>query len=644
MYLESRYKHLLEPFTVRNVYFRNRIFLPPCAIAHVNEGAPNNLGVAYLEEKARGGAAQVTQGNITGPGGHGDNGGHLNRYSTNWRTQMAFTELAYAIRQHGAVASAEVNHAGCNADYESNYFTQPMGPVGFVREDGIEVKEMDEEMILKAVEYYADIAKFLKDSGFQMCMIHSAHDMLLNQFLSPRYNKRTDEYGGTIDGRMKFPMMVIKRIREVVGEDFPIELRIGLEHTPDGNTLEELVHYVKQADPYIDFVNVSGGTGLDHWTQSVNYMPEAVHLPTAKALKAGGVNAKVVLLGGIVSPDLAEEILAEGHADVIGMARALMADPQLPSKLRRNEPEEIVPCLRCQNCLAGEKIFYLTRCMVNPMLGHEARYMVQHPVTEKKKVLVVGGGPAGMVAAITAAKRGHEVIIAEKESELGGTIRFARHDKHKVQLDKYMQYLIRQVNKLSIQVLLNTQGSEELIEKLSPDSVIVAAGAAPVVPRIPGIDGENVIYATDAYYHPEKVGKRVVIIGGGQVGCEVGASLASDGHSVRVIEMTDTLASEDNRMHRGGLMWLWDQHDIKGFVNTKVVEVTKDGVRASSPDGEQLFEADTVIYAVGLKPRQEVYQELRKYCYDTVSCGDCVKSGKIVDAVTAAWNTAVDLA
>ena len=643
--MSESFKKLLEPFSVRGVYFRNRIFLPPCAIAHVNEGAPNDLGVAYLEEKARGGAAQITQGNITGPGGHGDNGGHLNRYNTNWKTQMAFTELAYAIKQHGAVASAEVNHAGCNADYESNYFTQPMGPVGFVRPDGIEVKEMDEDMIYQTVDYYVEIATFLKDSGFQMCMIHSAHDMLLNQFLSPRYNSRKDKYGGSIEGRMQFPLMVVKAIREAVGEDFPLELRIGLEHTPDGNMLDELVYFAQAADPYIDFVNVSGGTGLDHWTQSINYMPEAVHLPTAKALKAAGIKAKVVLLGGIVSPEVGEQILEEGHADVIGMARALMADPQLPNKLRRGEPEEVVPCLRCQNCLAGEKIFYLTRCMVNPSLGHEARYVIPRPVTKKRRVLVVGGGPAGMMAAITAAERGHEVILADNESELGGTIRFSAHDPHKVQLYKYMKYLIRQVEKNGIEVYLNTTVDEAFIKEIAPESMIVAAGAAPVVPKIPGIDGENVIYATEAYYHPEKVGKNVVIIGGGQVGCEVGATLASEGHSVKVIEMTSDLASEDNRMHRGGLMWLWEQYDITAYTDTAVTEITPEGCKAKGPDGADVFfAADTVIYAVGLRPRQEVFLELRRYCDDTVSCGDCVKSGKIVDATTAGYNTAVDLA
>ena len=655
--IDRSYPHLLEPLTVRGVYFRNRIFLPPCAIAHVSEGAPNDLGIAYMEEKARGGAAQVTQGNITGPGGYGDNSGHLNRYQSNWKTQMAFTELAWAIRQHGAVASAELSHAGMLAGLEENCGTPPMSSTGFIRSDfhthvgnqsdGVEVVEMTEKMIEDCVTYFGNVAKFVKDCGFQMLMLHAGHEMLINQFLSPRYNKRKDKFGGSPENRIRFPKMVVQRIREVCGDDFPIEVRISADdHHPEGKGIEESIFFIKEIEDMIDFVHCSSGSGGESacLTQSVVFQPEGLNVKYAEAMKKAGVKPLVVAMGGIVSPDVAESIIAEGKADAVAMARALMADPELPNKLRRNEPEEIVPCLRCNNCLGGEKAFYLSRCMVNPQLGHEARNRVQLPATRKRKVLIVGGGPGGMEAAITAHDRGHEVTIADRDGALGGAIKFADKDTIKIPLKRYKNYMIRQVTKRGIDVRLNTLAGKELIDNVRPDTIIVAAGAEPIVPRIPGIDLPNVMYATKVYDEPEKVGRKVAVIGGGLVGCEVGTHLAKLGHEVEIIEMTGSVAPEDNMIHKQGMEILWETLPISARVNSTVVGIKEDGVLCDTPEGQVLVKADTVIYCVGLRPRREVYDEMRKLCYDVVSIGDCVQSGRIVDAVHAGWNAAIDLA
>ena len=654
--IDQKFPHLMQPFTVRGVYFRNHLFSAPCALSHVTNGAPNDLGIGYLEEKARGGFAQVTQGNLTGPGGYGDNGGMMNHYETNWKNEMAFTELAWAIRQHGAVPSAALAHAGMLAGVEENYGTLPMSSTGFIRNDfvthvgnqsdGIEVREMTEKDIQDTITYFANIAKYAKKCGFQMCMLHAGHEMLVNQFMSPHYNKRKDCWGGSPENRIRFPKMILQRIREECGDDFPIEVRISADdRVADGKNLEESIFFVKECEDLIDFVHCSAGCSSDtaYLTQSVVYQPEGTNVDFAWEMKKAGVKPLVVAMGGIVTPEYAESILAEGKADVISMARAGIADPDYAKKLRRGEPEEIRPCLRCNNCLGGEKAFFLPRCMVNPEFAHEARVHVQKPATESRKVLIIGAGPAGMQAAVTAADRGHKVVLADKNDALGGTIRFSDHDSIKYTLKRYKDYMIRQIGKRPIDVRLNTEASEALVEAVRPDSIIVATGADPIVPKIPGI--EKAMYATEVYYHPEKVGKKVAIIGGGLVGTEVGLHLAKTEHEVVVVEMLDEIAKGDQAMHHSGMMALWNTLPISAKVSTTVQEVTDTGLRCTDAEGNEfMVEADTVIYCVGLRPNPTVYNLMSTLCHDTQAIGDCTESARIVDAVHAGWNTAIDLA
>ena len=647
--IEQKYPHLMAPFSVKGLNFKNHIFLPPCALSHVTYGAPNDLGIAYMEEKARGGAAQVTQGNVTGPGGYGDNGGHFNRYFTNCFTDMAFTELATSIKEHGCVASAEVNHAGFMAGLAENANTPPMSSMGFIRPDGVEVVQMTEKMIDDAATYYAKTAKFLKDCGFQMVMVHGGHEMLINQFMSPHFNKRTDKFGGSPENRIRFPKMVLTRIRELCGEEFPVEMRISaVDHCPDGKTLEESIFFVQECGDLMDFVHISSGCGPEkaYLTQEVCFQPEGLNVQYAEAMKKAGVKPLVVDMGGIVSPQVAENILAEGKADVVAMARALMADPQLPNKIRRNQEEEIVPCLRCNHCLGSNKtVFFEAKCMVNPHMAHEHRTRTVPPTTQSRKVLVIGGGVAGMEAAITAVDRGHQVSLIEKSDSLGGVIRFADYDSIKVQLRKYKNYLIRQVTKRQIDVRLNTEASKNIVDTLKPDAIIVATGAKPIRPQISGIDGKNVMYATEVYYHPEKTGKKVVVIGGGLVGCEVGSHLANTGHEVEILEMGPELAPEDNGFHHCGMMAFWEDKPIHGYTDTRVTKITDQGVWAETKNGQEiLFEADTVIYSVGSRADTSVTEEMQNYCYDVVPVGDCLKSGRIVDAVGSGYHAAVDLA
>jgi NADPH-dependent 2,4-dienoyl-CoA reductase/sulfur reductase-like enzyme len=520
--------------------------------------------------------------------------------------------------------------------------------MGFTRHDGVEIVEMTEKMIDDCATYYAKIAKFLKGTGFQMCMVHGGHEMLVNQFMSPRYNQRKDKFGGSPENRIRFPKMILERIRDMCGDDFPVEFRLSaVDHWDPGKDIDETIFFIKECEHLIDFVHVSSGSGFEagYLTQQVCFQPEGLNAQYADQIKKAGVKPLVVAMGGIANPETAERILNEGKADVVGMARPLLADPDLPNKIRRNQEEDVVPCLRCNHCLGSNKVvFFEAKCMVNPMMAHEHRYVYHREPACSRNVLIIGGGVAGMKAAMTAADRGHNVVIAEKESELGGIIRIADYDSIKTQLKKYKDYLIRQVKKRNIDVRLNTPASKELVVTVMPDAILVATGAKKIVPEIPGIERENVMWAADAYYRLEEVGKKVVIIGGGLVGCEVGSHLANIGYEVEIIEMMSMLAAEDNPFHHAGMMAFWKDKPIKGHVNTKALEITDEGVLVENEDGEQVvIKADTVLYSVGMEADMSVFEEMSKYCYDVVPIGDCVRSGRIVDAVEMGFNQAMDL-
>ena len=640
-----KYPNLFRPLAVGNVVYRNRLFAAPSMMSFVTEGGrPSEALLGYYKEKAKGGAAQVTIGDTPVDQEHAPAfpGLYLTKANMNY-----LGELACVIKQYGAVATFELNHAGWMGNPALSG-RQPISSVAFTRGDGIEVLQMDEAMMDRVADNYASAALFVKECGFDGALIHGGHGWLLAQFLSPMVNTRTDEYGGTPENRARFPRMVVDRIRQAVGRDFLLEYRIsGSEIDPSGLTLNETIPFIQSIQDKIDLVHVSAGidTRLDLTLQAHPsiFQPHGCNVPFAEAMKKA-VDIPVVTVGAISSPQMAEQILAEGKADAVAMCRALIADPDLPAKARAGRDDEIAPCTRCLHCRGHMDTHKHFSCAVNPRTAREARYpqgILKSDV--KKRVLVVGGGPGGMKAAIVAAERGHEVILADERSALGGKLHFTDHDDIKADLRAHKDYLARMVVKSGVTVMPNTVVDRAFAQSLAPDAIVVATGASPIIPKIPGIDKPHVMGAVDTYGHTDRIGERVVMIGGGLVGVETALYLADAGKQVTVIEMTSVAAREANRLHAEALRLAVRERKVNILTGTKCISIEDDGVVVESDGTTTTLPADTVVYCVGMRSNSDPYCQLYDCAGEVYRVGDCIKPGTVREAILTGYYTAAEI-
>jgi len=652
----KHYPNLFNPCRIKNVTFRNRIFATPTGLTWADEysGAPEASTVLFYEKKARGGAASVTLGEtainrvdcVRRP-----NVDHLRPdFERMILPKKNWVKITDAIKRHGAVPSIQLSHAGLYSEPVFIGGNNPIGPIGFTKGNGTVVKPMDEEDMARIANDFAETAWCAKDAGFQKVMIHSGHGWLLGQFLSPATNHRTDKYGGNIENRARFPMMVFDAVRKRVGDDFLIELRIsGDEHQEGGWSIEDVIEFAKMVEDKIDLLHISAGDyhNSEQYTIPSIYLPHGCNVYVAEALKKGGVKVPLVTVGAMSDPNDMERLLADGITDFVAVGRAMLADPDLPKKASLGRVDDIRPCLRCSNCMGG---LYngLYQCDVNPVAGNET-YLLNIPqVQEIKRVLVVGGGPGGMTAAITAAERGHKVTLVEKNDKLGGALEFTELDSHKQDLCNFKNYLIRQVEKHAVDVRLNTEANVTLLSELEPEAIVVATGARPTILRAKGADANNVTHATKVYEAPESVGDTVVMIGGGLMGCEVALHLAELGKDVTILEMLDRLAPDSNVIHKMALDEMIEKFDnnVHPITNAKVTEVTHDGVKYQDQEGgEHFVKCDTVVYAIGMTPNDEVVEELRAWPdWETfMPVGDCTGASIVRKAVHGGYYAALDI-
>ena len=648
--MKRNFPHLCSPITIGRVTFRNRMFSAPMGGTDItNDGCIGPKSTAFYELRGKGGAGAVTVSEcMVHPETDGSHAYHLDTRILNSLASATYT--ADAIHRHGAVPSLELSHSGM---YAGTYMTDKAkqknmhqwGPSDTVRPDGVPVKALTKELIDDIVAAYGRTAGLAKRAGFGMLMIHGGHGWLLNQFLSPYFNKRTDEYGGSLENRCRLAIEVLKSVREAVGPGFPIEFRMsGSELFEGGYDLDEGVHIAQMIEPYVDIIHVSAGTYQRGFgdTHPSMFKEHGCNVYLAAEIKKH-VSVPVATLGGLNDPEQMEEIIASGKADIVYMARALLADPFLPRKVMENREDEIVRCLRCYTCMAERAMTSTRRCTVNPLIGREIEGDEIYPAPVKKKVLVAGGGPGGLYAAYTAARRGHEVILCEKESELGGILKSEQAIPFKQEMYQLAGTYAQFAKNAGVVIRTSTEITPEYVENEAPDALIVAVGSEPLVPPIKGLDGDNVVIVNDYYKEKEKVTENVVVLGGGLAGCECAIHLGMEGKKVHLVEMRDTLAPDANVRHRPLLL-----KEVEKYVTARTgyrgLEVASEGVLCETADHEQVIVPGTsVICALGQRSRSKLADSLRDCAPYVAIIGDASRVSTITNAVYDGYHAALDI-
>ncbi len=659
----STYEHVFEPIRIRGVDFKNRLELaPPSPNLADREGKVTPEFVEFFRPIAKGGAAIIDVGNsMIDIKEACDEERQLDLGSDD--CILPLTRFVEMCRGYGAQSSLEINHNGKDSHFEktgkaaisSSSFITP-GEIMRAKQHGrepIPTIEMDHAKIKETVEKYAAAVYRCKRAGFKMCMIHGGHGNLISQFASLLYNKRKDEYGGSLENRARFAIEVLDGVRKKCGEDFVIEYRISADEIhPDGMHFDETLGFIELIQHKVDILHVSAGLHgefryMRNWWQ--NYMMDRLYnVHYAADIKKAFPGLLVCTVGSIMNIKDAEEIIATGQADFVAMCRPFLADPGMPRKYALGREEDHRPCIRCQYCGYRLIIPAVINCAVNPFLGNETEFPDNRvkKAEEKKRVAVVGGGPAGIQALLTLCERGHDVTLYEMSDHLGGNLVPGSALSFKQDLRDYLEYIIRQANKAPARILLNTEATKELLDGEGYDTLVIAVGARPLIPPLPGIDKPHVHWAPEADIGKVEVGNKTAIVGAGAVGIECTIELISKGKDVTVVEMAPDMSS---LMAASGavameFMELIGKLNIPIHLNCKLEEITDNTVvcRDTNTSEKIEFPADTVLLALGMSARHDVADSLRRSAPETevFVVGDAAEAGNLGPAVMSAFRAA----
>jgi 2,4-dienoyl-CoA reductase-like NADH-dependent reductase (Old Yellow Enzyme family)/thioredoxin reductase len=636
--MATKYPHLLSPIKVGNTWLRNRIITAPTTIHSASNGEqyPTEEAIVHFANKAKAGAALVTCAGVSFVPTE-DDGEHASWDVYKFNSLNALAHLAESIHFYGAKASMELGGGGMTGG-------------GYAVSDGAPLinlqpgREMPVEEIHRLVKCYGYAAEAVKKAGFDGVFLHFGHGLQVAQFLSPLTNKRTDEFGGSLENRARYPVMAIDAIRERVGRDMLIEVRIsGTEVEEGGFGLEEAIAFTEMIQDKIDMIQVSCGMHNPKYMTVVHpcgFLPSIPNVYLAEAFKKSGkIKIPVVTIGGIQDLDEAEQILVDGRADILSIARGIIAETDLVNKAYAGRNEDVTPCIKCMRCLDSGVFGHKFLCAVNPVIGmeHVLPTMIQPPKA-KKKVAVIGGGPAGMEAALTASRRGHDVTLFEKSDSLGGTLKFADYVSFKYPLRNFKNYLVRQVEKSGVHVKLNTDATPGAIKTGKYDIVFAAIGAKPIVPPMKGIDAGNVKIAIETYGKEKELAKKIVVIGGGEVGCETALHLAKLGKKVTIVEMLPELAPDASPTHRTELLRELDNEaNLTYLTNARCNEITTNGIVCE----KGFVKAENVILAVGMRGLFDEAESFRPEVGEFSPIGDCVRARTVESAIKEAYYAAV---
>lgn len=641
----NKYPTLLSPIKIGGMTARNRMVSSLCEPHYVQgtEPFPAESMIAHYAGKAKSGAGIVACGRAQML---------YDSYETKHFATYDFKEGPAQNMMSQCVDAVHFHGAKCqwivNCPRTPGYDVSEGIPSLAVEGDGSVAafgEEMPKDMIYWLVERYVEQAKLLKSFGVDMFFMHHAYRMFTPaRFLSPLTNKRTDEFGGPIENRAKVLLMICDGIKKACGQGFPIECSISGYELEGGSTLEDMLKFAKLAEGYIDVLQVRTPVIDPNHPIGLSPIPYP-NLEIDRLFKESGTSIKITAIGGFFHDfEMHEKILAEGTADLIGMARSFISNPDYGNIVYEDRAEDLVPCIKCNRChTTGVNKPWVSNCSVNPRWGMEGRVgSFITPPDREKRVAVIGGGPAGMMTAIEAAKRGHEVTVYEKKPFLGGQLFHTDYPDFKWPLRAYKNYLIRQIDRFgNIKVVLNTEAAPEQLKPLAYDEVIMAIGSVPIVPPIPGIGDENVRDALSVYGHTDELDHEVVIIGGGEIGVETAIYLAREGKHVTILEMREGLAMDATPIHyRTMVVEAWkSQVGLDYIVNARCTGISQNKVNYIKDGQERSLQCGSVVYAAGMLGRRDEAWGFTGCGGRVRLVGDCETVGNVQTVTRSAYST-----